>query len=59
MEKFIEVYDDILNPKLVDLIENLILTNTSIIPFHYREDLTNEKNHPAYNLNQEFTYYQN
>jgi hypothetical protein len=38
-KKFIEVYDNIINPKLVNLVENLILKD-SILPFIYSENLT-------------------
>ena len=48
MGKFIEVYDDVLSPKLVDAVEKITLTN-SIIPFSYCENLTNtNQNHPDF-----------
>jgi hypothetical protein len=50
MEKFIEVHDGILNPKLVDLIEKITLID-SIIPFSYRENLTHpDQNHPDFSF---------
>ena len=45
MEKFIEVHDNILNPQLVDLLENYILLNSQI-PFQYIENLTFEIGDP-------------
>ena len=47
MEKFIEVHDNVLDSKLVNLIEDITLTN-SIIPFKYCENLTYENSNPKY-----------
>ena len=55
MEKFIEVHDNILDPKLVDLIENLILKE-SIIPFKYHENLTFPQNDPSYTFKPGISY---
>ena len=45
MEKFIEVYDDIIPSNLSDYLENYILTRSQI-PFSYVENLTFPLNHP-------------
>ena len=55
MEKFIEVHDNVLNPKLENLIESIILKK-SIIPFSYQENLTFWPNHPQYKFKPGISY---
>ena len=55
MEKFIEVYDNILDPKLVDLIESFTLLNSQI-PFSYIQNLTYPSNHPQYKFKPGITH---
>jgi len=61
MEKFIEVHDDILNPRLVDIVENVVLVNANL-PFNYNENLTFPRNHPSFSfkpgINHTFILYQ-
>ena len=40
MKKFIEVYDNMLDPKLMDFIEHLV-SNGNNIPYLYRANLAN------------------
>ena len=47
MKKFIEVYDDIIDDKLADVIEDNVITK-SWLPFNYMGNVTYEKSHSNY-----------